>query len=162
MIYGDIIGLGGLSVLGYHGKGLLNAFHKGRRQARSQQGRAFRHRHLRSQVRQGHTVGHCNSDGILAAFATLGDNALLAFNLEAGNGSIRRQFTGKIKPVVIEVAGISLAALIQERQIPHGGIAALIGCHGIVGHAGRMVEITAIYVGEVVHPMLQRTVPLTI
>ena len=161
MIHGDIIGLGGLSVLGQHGKRLLNAFHKGRRQTRSQQCRTFRHRHLRSQVRQGHTVGHRNSDGILAAFAALGDNALLSFDLEVGDGGIRRQFTGEIKPVVIEVAGSPLTFL-QEFEIPHGGIAALIGCHGIVGHAGRMMEIAAVYVDEVVHPVLQRTVTLTI
>ena len=55
-----------------------------------------------------------------------------------------------------------MTTFLKESEIPHGGIAALIGRHSIVGHAGRMMEIAAAYVSEVVHPVLQRTVTLTI
>ena len=161
MIHGDIIGLGGLSVLGQHSKGLLDALYEGRGKIRSKKRRSLRHRHGWGQVRQGHTVGHCNSDGVLTAFAALGDNTRLALDLEAGDGSVRRHLPGKVKAVVIEITGSPLTFL-QEFEIPHGGIAALIGRHSIVGHAGRMMEIAAAYVSEVIHPVLQRTVTLTI
>ena len=55
-----------------------------------------------------------------------------------------------------------MTTFLKESEIPHGGIAALIGRHSIVGHAGRMMEIAAAYVSEVIHPVLQRTVALTI
>ena len=85
MVHGDIIGFLCLAILCQDGKRLFNAVHKGRGQVRGQQGRTFYHRHRRSQVRQGHTVGHCDRDGIPAAFTALGDNALLAFNLKVGD-----------------------------------------------------------------------------
>jgi len=85
MIHGDRIGLGGLSVLGQHGKGLLDALYEGRGKIRSKKHRSLRHRHGWGQIRQGHTVGHRNSDGVLTAFAALGNNALLSFNLEVGD-----------------------------------------------------------------------------
>ena len=158
---GDIIGLGGLSVLSHHGKGLLDALYESHGKARRKQRRTFCHRHGWGQVRQGHTIGHCNSDGVLAAFTILGNNALLAFDLEAGDGSILRQLPGKGKAPVIQRIRMSSTSRLQEVQIPLAGIAPLIGRHGVIYDAGGVVEVTAgIY--KAVHPVLDHALPLSV
>ena len=74
--------------------------------------------------RQGH------GDDVVSALG--GKHALLALQCKGGDVRLGGQLTGEIKLPVIQGVGVSRAAVIQEAQIPLGGVAALIGGHGVL------------------------------
>ena len=159
VVHGDIICFHGCAVLRHNAERLLNACNKSYRQRGGNKLCAFGKGYGRSDVVKRHAIGHGHGYGILRAF---GNFALLAFYREGGDGSIGRKLAGEIEPVAVKIVRMALAAPFKEAKVPHAGVAAFIGGHGVVHNAGGMVEIAGLLIGEGLHPVLYGALALTI